>query len=180
MAMVQSDEELLAEFCGGRRDAFEPLYHRHASNVLTYLCTMLKDRDIAEDILQQVFISLAQNAHALNPGTNLRAYLFAGARNRALNVRRDRQNRPRFVSVETFPTTSEMSPGANIENAETLRKLNAAIDALPEGEREVVLLHTRADLGFREIAEMTGTPQGTVATRYRTALGRMKEFLSHD
>lgn len=58
-----------------------------------------------------------------------------------------------------------------------LRRLNEALASPPEAEREVVLPHTQADLGFREIAEMLGIPKGTAASRYRTALGRLREWL---
>jgi len=180
MALAETDHELLAAFRDGEADAFEALYHRHVSAVLTYVCAMLRDRDAAEDVVQQVFIGLARNAATLREGTNVRAYLFTSARNSVLNVRRQAASAPKIVA-ETFPAGAVAAPpGEKLESEELRQRLNRALETLPEAEREVVLLHTRGELGFREIAELTGTPQGTVATRYRTALAKMREHLSHD
>jgi len=64
------------------------------------------------------------------------------------------------------------------ERSECLERLNEGLNQLSEAEREVVLLHTHAYLGFREISELLNTPQGTIASRYRTAIGRLREWLN--
>ncbi|HYG76079.1 MAG TPA: sigma-70 family RNA polymerase sigma factor [Planctomycetota bacterium] len=183
MSLLETDQELLTSFRAGEIGAFERLYERHARPVLTILTHILGDRDEAEDELQETFVSFAQSAPQLGLETNIRAYLVAAARNRALNRRRGRNRRHDFarryeVVLQYRDIAAHEGVSSQAEADERLRRLNDGLNQLTENEREVVLLHTQAELTFKEIAELLKTPQGTVATRYRSALSRLRELLA--
>ena len=182
MSVAETDLELVAAFKAGDLDAFERLYQRHATPLLTILLHILGDRHAAEDELQETFVSFALNAACWDSASNLRAYLIAVARNRALNRRRTQMRTTNLNRRYEFLTRMrEPEAGiSSVEAAERLERLNDGLSRLPEAEREVILLHTQAELGFREIAEILDTPQGTVATRYRAALGRLREMLENE
>lgn len=176
-----SDAQLLAAFAAGEEEALAELYRRHARPVLTVLLGLLGERADAEDELQETFVAFARQVPRLPAETNVRAYLVSAARHRAFNRRRGHGRRDAFAGrYEILVQRRNRTEPHGLERAthdNELRRLNAALADLPEAEREVVLLHTQAELGFREIAEVLGIPQGTAATRYRTALGRLRERL---
>ena len=182
LSTAQSDAELLAAFQSGQEDAFEEFYERHARALLAYLLGMLKDREWAEEGLQQVFIALARRVRDLPPDLQTRLYLFRSARNWALNAIRGRRRQKRLAErYELLARQRSTAPGPEqpLEAAGVRAELNAALRALSEEEREAILLHTQAELTFQEIAHLTEAPLGTVATRYRAGIEKLRRHLRH-
>jgi RNA polymerase sigma-70 factor (ECF subfamily) len=183
MSVEISDQELLSAFASGDVDAFSQLYDRHASVLLTLLLNILGDLQEAEDELQETFVAFAEQVRT-TPVENSRAFLVTVARNRAINRLRGNQRRQNFdrhyelLAQWRDDDSSLALPSDPQERSECLERLNKGLNQLTEAEREVVLLHTHAHLGFREISELLNTPQGTVASRYRTAIGRLREWLN--
>jgi RNA polymerase sigma-70 factor, ECF subfamily len=179
-----SDRHLLAAFRAGELPAFERIYARYATRVLSYLVAMVGDRNEAEELLQKVFVGFAGRARSLPAETNVRAYLFTSARNALANWHRGRSRRTRFegeyeifAQIRSDAAEDELTP---LEREELRTRLNAALGRLSEGQREVVLLHTQGGLTFKRIARLTGAPQGTVASRYRAAILKLREVLSDE
>jgi len=184
VAAVETDTQLLAAYRDGSLEAFEELYHRHARAVLPFLVGMIGDRDAAEDVLQQTFTAFALKARVLPDETNPRAYLLTSARNAWINRLRARGRDERLAGaygvLARRRADAPSAPGSGLDAEETRRRLNGALAELPDGEREVVLLRCQAELTFGETARVLGIPQGTAASRYRTALARLRTRLSHD
>ncbi len=184
VAAVSREAELLAAYQAGETGAFEEVYDRHAQQVLTYVVGMIGDRDAAEEVIQQVFTKFAVRARKIPPETNVRAYLLTSARNAVVNRIRARGRRERFV--ENYGVLVRRRgpggghPAAGVERDEMRDRLNRALGALAEGEREVVLLHCQAELTFEETAEVLGIPRGTATTRYRSALAKLRLRLGHE
>ena len=189
-AAAETDQGLLIAYQQGDVGAFETLYDRYAQAVLAYALGMLRDGDAAEEMMQQVFIGFIKRVPALPPNTNVKAYLFTAARNRIINLRRDRERADelaRNVSREMLARLRQgQSPAAepgfsDDSEAEAVRRaLNAALAGLSDDEREVVLMRTQGRLSFSEMAFALSLPKGTVATRYRTAITRLREMLNHE
>ena len=183
--MIQgpTDQHLLTAYQAGDLDAFETLYARHAKALLAYALGMLGNRDDAEEILQHIFVAFAARCPKLPPNTNVRAYLFTCARNSIVNVHRNRSRADKFAREYEVLARLRSNPqqyvDAGLEAEETRRKLNAALARLSEEQREVVLLHTQGGLTFSEMAFALKLPGGTVATRYRSAIRKLREFLNH-
>jgi len=182
-AATETDQGLLAAWQQGDVAAFERLYARHSPALLAYAIGMLGSRDAAEEVLQQVFIGFVAVSPRLPGNTNVRAYLFAGARNRIMNLHRDRQRAEGLAAgyeALARPRT-DLNPGPDPVEAEEMRAaLNAALARLPADLREPVLLHTQGGLTFNEMAFALKVPRGTVVSRYQAGIERLREMLNHD
>jgi RNA polymerase sigma-70 factor (ECF subfamily) len=158
----------------GDQTAFAELYDACAAPVHRYLVVRLGSRTDAEDVLQETFVGLARTRHKLAAVQNLNSYVFAAARNEAARLmeRRAREARQqKTFALEALVLPSETSELTVRETAEWVAD---SLDALSEPLREVVILKIYGDLTLREIGEVIGVPQGTVATRYRTALEKLR------
>lgn len=162
--------------------AFETLYWRHVGGLLAYAQGMTGDRAGAEDVLQEVWVGFARRVGELAPDTNVRAYLFAAARNRLFNAARSRRREMdmigRAAADGPTPPESGAAPDRALIAKERERLLNEALANLDELDREIVLLHARAGLTFKEIAQGVNRPLATVASRYRRAMETMRDRLT--
>ena len=160
----------------GEPAAFAELYDDCANRLHHFLVIHLGSPTDAEDVVQETFARLARSRKKLRGVENLTAYVFTVARNEAARLRRN-QTRARRV-LEVRPPPDEYSDdAAAIEATETVR---AALERLPPEQREIVELKAFGGLTLREIAETTALPPGTVATRYRTAMERLREWLTRN
>lgn len=184
MATTESDHKLLSAYQRGHLRAFEAIYARYAPRLLGYARSMLGDHDAAEDVLQQLFAAFIRRAPHLPAQTRLRAYLFTAARNHVANAHRSQHRRTNFSQkYEAFVRWRGYQPTGPAQRAEAdeLRiMIDRVLATLSPVEREAVLLRTQGGMTFTEIAEALGTPRGTVATRYRTAIGKLRKLLAKD
>jgi len=128
-------------------------------------------------VLQETFVRLARMRESLAKVENLVAYAFAISRNEANRFAR-RQARSR--AVPTAAMLFEEGAGDDLLERETAEWVAASLERLAPELREVVELKVYAGLTFREVALATGLPQGTVATRYRTAVERLRAQMVED
>jgi RNA polymerase sigma-70 factor (ECF subfamily) len=154
----------------GDREAFAALYDACADRVHRYLVVRLGSRADADDVLQETFVRLARARNKLANVDDLTAYVFAAARNESIRFieRLGRQNQRAAEAV------FEEAGSDDLQKRESAEWVAAALAGLTPELREVVVLKIYGDLTFREIAEVTGLPQGTAATRYRTALEQLR------
>jgi RNA polymerase sigma-70 factor (ECF subfamily) len=167
---------LQARLAQGDRAAFAELYDAYADRIGHYLLVRLGSREDAEDALQETFCRLARMRRKLAKVNDLDAYILTVARNEAtrLAVRKARGQREQELLDGEDLFYSRPVDAAAREAAETV---TAALSLLGEELREIVELKTYAGLTFQQISRVTGLPQGTVATRYRTALAKMQSWL---
>ena len=162
----------------GEPAAFAEFYDACADRVYHYLLVRLGTKEDADDAMQETFLRLARNRRKLAKVDNLDAYVFAIARNEAARLAASRTQRRRaqqpLGGEELFRASA--GDGEAREAAETVA---AALGQLSVELREVVELKTYAGLTFQQIGQATGLPQGTVATRYRSALARMNSWMEN-
>ena len=168
---------LQARLARGDQAAFAELYDAYADRVGHYLLVRLSSRDDADDVLQETFLRLARLRHKLAKVDNLVAYVFAVARNEAArlaasNARRQRKQEP-LESADLFCCQS-----SDADAREAAEIVATAMNHLSDDMREIVELKTYAGLTFQQIGRVTGLPQGTVATRYRSALAKMQTWFA--
>ena len=158
----------------GDQAAFAELYDACADRLGHYLLVRLGAREDAEDALQETFLRLARGRRKLATVENFDAYVFAAARNEAARLagRRPRRQHEPLTAEALFCTSAD-----NAEHHELAEQMAAALQQLTAEQREVVELKNYVGLTFQQIGHVTGVPQGTVATRYRAALGRMEQWL---
>jgi RNA polymerase sigma-70 factor (ECF subfamily) len=166
---------LQARLAAGNQTAFVELYDTYASRVRHYLLVRVGFAD-ADDVLQETFVRLARARHKLAKADDLEAYVITVARNEAArtiarNARRRAKQRP-LEGTELFCCR----PG-DTDAREAAETVAAALGQLTDELREIVELKTYVGLTFQQIAKVTGLPQGTAATRYRTALAKMQSWI---
>lgn len=166
-----TDDELskrLDAMRSGDMTAFEDIYNDLKIPVMTVAMRITGDRHISEDILQEVFVRL----YKAPPDPLIkkpRAYIFRMARNLAI----DGMRKQKPLSLEDFEDTlqsNDADPAGRLD-------VETAMTALPLEQRQTVSLHLNGGLKFREIAQITDTPLGTVLWRYRRAVKRLRELL---
>jgi RNA polymerase sigma-70 factor (ECF subfamily) len=177
----ESDEKLMLRFQGGDARAFEVLVRRHRTPLFSFLVRLTGDRGRAEDLCQEAFLKAVRASGGWEPRARVQTWLYAIARNLAVDESR-RQAFRRADPLDEGPAAAaaseEPSPDRAADAALLRPKLEAALAALPQEQREVFLLREYAGLRFPEIAEVTGTPENTVKSRMRYALEGLREKLA--
>lgn len=197
----QSDDALLLrELVSGSETALGTLYDRHGAAIFAAAYRLTADRGIAEEVVQETFLTLWNRAELFDPQSgSLAAWLHAIGRNRAVDRLRAAGRRPRLVAVTssarpdesdtqgleravasgTVVASAGQSPGPEeAADAAGLREaIRRAMLGMPDHERTVILLAYQEELSQTEIAERLDWPLGTVKTRTRRALLRLREAL---
>lgn len=172
------DERLISQLHHGNKDALREIYLKYKDNLLTIAAALLHDSTIAEDILHDVFITLAKVAKRLELRVNLKNYLIASVANRI----RDKYRKKSHNIIELENAGQIASKSGNPEQAaifaEDVRYLIDALYSLPFEQREVIILHLTGGLKFREIATMLDTSTSTVQGRYRYGIAKLKTELN--
>lgn len=151
----------------------EKLVECHGRELLAYARMLTRHAEDAEDALQDALLRVAGSPRLRVE--NPRAYLFAAVRNASLNVMRaQKRRRWREDAVSANSEAVFLEPA---ERSEEVQALNAALNAIPAPQREVVMLKIWGALTFTEIAEMLGIPRATAASRYRYALDELRKQL---
>jgi RNA polymerase sigma-70 factor, ECF subfamily len=153
---------------------FASLVRQHQAMVFSIAWHLLRDRAVAEELSQDVFLSLHQHLAELESPEHVLFWLRRVSSNRALDVLRRRQRRP-MVSLENAPEPVALTSTSDPMLGSALRRLVAA---LPEKARAIVVLRYQEDLDPAEIARILGIPVGTVKSQLQRALGLLREKLS--
>lgn len=175
-----SDEALMARVRDGSVAAFQALYERHHRALFNFLLRFLADRPTAEDLLQEAFLRVYIHREGYRPTAAFRTWLFTIARNLAFDhFRRSgtvRESAGEQDRVAAMPDPSP-SPLRSVEAGEELRRFEAALQQLPPGQHEVLLLSRYAGLSHVEIAQLTGSSLEAVRVALHRALSRLRDLL---
>ena len=192
------DEELMLAYAGGDDGALERLYLRHRGPLFTYVLHHSGRRSLAEDVTQDVFLRIVRGRASYSRRGSFRAWIYTIARNLIVDARRRNRTRadsegsvqrnetareeggPRSPVDEALTQDPAADPDRRSESLELGRRIRAALQRLPDEQREVFLLRERAGLDFRAIAEVTGVGLATVKSRMRYALAGLRERLQLD
>lgn len=160
-------------------EAARRLFRRYEDSLYGYLYRMLGHHQDTEDVLLRTFQKAFAALDRFEGDQYFKSWLFRIGHNQSINLIRRRQRRDnKWVPMENLPLDAREDDGfVALDGRERAEALHAAILRLPEPEREVVLLRLEANLAFREIAEQTGSPLGTVLTRMHRAKQRLRQSL---
>lgn len=189
----RSDEELMVAYAEGDARAFELLVKRHERGVFNFIYRSVGRKDIAEELLQDVFLRVIRNASSYQQSAKFSTWLYTIARN--ICIDRSRKKGGRELSLDqpvgegekqTFldQVADPASQLSTDHDREVFRqRLEKALALLPEEQREVFVMREVSDLKFREIAEILDIPVPTVKSRMRYALealrGHLSEYADH-
>lgn len=180
-----SDSTLVSQYIQGNEAAFAELIKRHKSKVYTTIYLIVKDRYLAEDLLQDVFIKVVHKMKGgqYNDEGKFLPWVVRIAHNLAIDYFRRNKRYPTIVMDEginifnslNFSEDSSESIQIKGENEALIRSL---IQKLPESQREVVLMRHFSDMSFQEIADATGVSINTALGRMRYALINLRKELT--
>ena len=189
MAVEQlSDEFLAAQVARGESHALETLYDRYASTVLGISVKIMGDQAAAEDVLQETFWRVWRSAASFQSQRgSFTGWLFRIARNLAIDAYRRRNIRPRPITdVDDSDSKIDQTPDPNIDVAEQSqlllnhKQVLSALATLPRVQRQVIEMAYYYGMTRQEIAEATGEALGTIHTRARLALQKLRAELQRD
>ena len=188
-----SDEMLMVRYQRGDREAFAELVRRYKTPIYNFSIRQLRQPNAAEDVTQDVFLRVVQKAAEFKHEARFSTWLYTIARNLCIDQLRKLGHR-RHASLDQPATRDgedsrplvesvmDPHPRSNVERStiatEVSLRIVAAVESLPEEQREVFLLREVANLPFKEIAVVTGVGENTVKSRMRYALDRLQEALS--
>jgi RNA polymerase sigma-70 factor (ECF subfamily) len=181
-AMSPTDEELVARAQDGDASAFDELVGRWERKIRGAIYRIIGSDDDALDLCQETFLKAYRGLGSFKQEARFSSWLYQIA----LNLCRDRMRRRRgktWVSLDDLDDGAALpqSPGPSaldlVEAQDLSRTVSGAVAALPEEQREVIVLKEYQGLTFLEIAEVLGLPMSTVKTRLYRGLGQLKEQL---
>ncbi len=182
-----SDDGLVRLMAHGRTDALSALYDRYARLVYSLAIRIVDDQATAEEITQDVFYRIWQNAAAYRPEqAKVTTWLTSISRHRAIDALRQRRARPQQEQAGWAEINMELMPAPGDQPEEVValalegRRVRAAIAALPREQQDVLALAFFRGMSHSEIAEALGQPLGTVKTRIRLAMQKLRELLQDE
>jgi RNA polymerase sigma-70 factor, ECF subfamily len=179
--MATAGEALVRRMAAGDREAFGAFYDRYAPLVYPLIVRIVRDRSDAADVLQDVFWEAWQGAGTYDPARGTpEAWMITRARTRAIDrVRAVRRRGETFAPPldEGLAAAPAEAGGDAAERAEDRGLILSALDTLPQPQREVIELAYYAGLTQTQIAERLEQPLGTVKTRIRLGLERLRDVV---
>ena len=175
-----SDASLVVAIGRWREDALAEVYRRHGGAAYALARRLLNDRELAEEVLQEVFLRLWNAPERFDPDRgSLRAYLLAQTHGRAVDLLRSETSRRRREEREARESTAF---GDDIErevvDLTVSEKVKEVVAALPKDERQAIELAYFGGHTYRQVAVMLEAPEGTVKSRIRSGLRRLRTELA--
>jgi RNA polymerase sigma-70 factor (ECF subfamily) len=174
VANQASDSEIQTRLAANDPIALEMVWNLYSSDLLGYLVGMLCSLPDAEDVLQEVLVTVVRNRQSVAAARRLKPYLFRMARNAAINhiksATRMRQHRGEVSGWLTLQGDREVSDDRG-------RQLAVVLEALPEEQRTVILLKHYREKTFREIGDYLGISENTAGSRYRYGMEKLRTLI---
>ena len=184
---VERDQELIDRFQGGDERAFDELVRRHEQRIRSLCRYYLHDPADAADVAQETFIRAYRALPKFRPEANFSTWLYRIAVNLSLNCLRGQRRRRWLAPISRLlheearqaeGAAAGTTPLQELEAAERIRRVRAALDALPEEQRTAVILHRFQGLKYQEIAEVTGSSLSAVEARLHRAKLKLTRLLA--
>jgi RNA polymerase sigma-70 factor (ECF subfamily) len=176
-----TDEVLLDRIARQELPALDELYARFGRTAFSVAYHILCNAESAEDVVQDVFMTVWRRADSFVPGRgSARTWLLSIVRHRAIDVARARAARPQGMPIDDLIGLAAADDDPSTEAMRRIDAANvrAALDSLPVLQRQVVELAFFSGFSYPEISEQIGVPLGTVKSRMRLALERLRSVLA--
>ncbi|MFR3728781.1 RNA polymerase sigma factor [Lacrimispora sp.] len=174
-----SDEKLLDKVAYGDQEAFRQLYQNTDRNMYSFILSIVKNPQDAEEIMQEAYLKIWTSAKSYKSQGKPLAWMFTIARNLCYMKFRE-QKHDSDVTIDDLTGMETGEVCQDIEMAADKMVLLAALNILKEEEREIVLLHTSAGMKHREIASSLKIPLATALSRYNRAMKKLENYLREE
>ncbi len=179
-----NDRQLIVQYLDGDERAFEELLSRHRQKIYTSIYLFVKDKSLAEDIFQEVFIKIIDTLRKgkYNHEGKFVQWAMRISYNMCVDYFRRSKRRPKVSPTETFDIfdvlqTHEDNAEQAIIRSQTHDKIRHLVEMLPPEQREVVILRHYADMSFKEISQLTKVSINTALGRMRYALINIRKMI---
>ena len=184
LVAIESDQELILQYLNGDEKSFETLLNRHKNKIYTSIYLFVKDRDLADDMFQEVFIKIIDTIRKgrYNHEGKFSQWAMRIAYNLCVDQFRRNKRVPTLTPTDEFDVmdivpADEKNMEEEIIMSQTHSKLRKYVDSLPFEQREVVILRHFADLSFKEISQLTRVSINTSLGRMRYALIDLRKMM---
>ncbi|MCD0506268.1 RNA polymerase sigma factor [Bordetella petrii] len=183
MDIPGADDETLMQAYGaaGNMAAFDALYARHRGGLYRYILRSARNPHLADDIFQETWSRVIDARARWQPHAKFTTWLLQIAHNLLIDAHRRQpaQASPQEAdaALARLAVAEHEQPEQQLSEFQTRRRLQLAIERLPDEQRHAMLLRLEHDLSLEEIAEVTGAPRETVKSRLRYATQRIREEL---
>jgi RNA polymerase sigma-70 factor (ECF subfamily) len=177
-----TDETLASRACSGDLSAYEELVNRYKNSVFAIVCRMVGQYQEAEDITQEVFISVYEKLYQFDTSKRFSPWLYRIATNASISALRRKKKVVMLNFDETYaqspdPAPNEFDPEYAYERQELREEILQAIAELPESYRVVIALRYQSDLNNQEIAEILGVSKENVEVKVHRARKALRRIL---
>ena len=172
-----TDDEIREIAASHPRDAADLVIRKHRDNLFRHAAGIVKDYELALDVIQEVFIKAMKEPRFFNPEFKMKAWLYRVTTNLCFNIVRNRKRRAAIL--ETVPQPKSTAPRQNqvVYRTQQQAALAQAMSHLSESHRTILMLRFYSDLSYAEIAESLDIKLGTVMSRLSRAKSRLAEVL---
>jgi RNA polymerase sigma-70 factor (ECF subfamily) len=171
------DRLLIWKFKHGSQEALRAIYEKYRCYLLALATALSNDVNTAEDVVHDFFVSFAQSSGKLKLDGSLKWYLATCVANRTRDKIRARQRQAVRLDETSSICLNANGPESSVICNEELKQLRFAIGQLPYEQREVVILHAKGEMKFRQIARLQNVSIKTVQSRYRYGLDKLRLIL---
>lgn len=176
--LIISDKALVEQARNGDNAAFRQLFEKYWEDLFRLAYKRLRSKESAEDIVQEVFLSLWNNIQQVEIEGSLGSYLFISLRNKIFNYYEKQSVRLKFLLRQPFnPVQSEEHISSNINSKELRQVVAGEVSRMPPKMKEIYLLSREQHLPIAEIAAMLAIAPQTVKNQLNTALHRIRVSL---
>ncbi len=181
-APVDDDATLMLAYAHGELSAFDALYARHRGTLYRFLLRSARDPALAEELFQETWSRVVAARTRYTPQAKFSTWLLQIAHNLLIDSYRRKRPIADGVAAEqaldNLPAPGHEQPEHVLSDFERRRRLQRAIESLPDEQRTAVLLRLEHELSVEEIAEVTGVGRETAKSRLRYAMNRLREQLA--
>ena len=171
------DRLLIWKFKGGSNEALSRIYRKYGDYLLALAAALLQDVNTAEDVVHDVFCKFIESREKFRLAGNLKSFLGICVVNLARDKLRARKSQNCDLYEAAAMASDTNNPAHDAIFGEQTRDLNRAIAQLAYEQREVIMLHLRGGMKFREIAGVQGISINTAKSRYRYGLEKLRTLL---
>lgn len=183
MTELSTESELLKQLRRGDENAFEHIFKMHFTGLCLFAEHFLKDTQVAENIVEDLFCDLWENFHKISVNVSLRGYLYKSVFNRCMKYIRHRNIEQKYQAEQQYYLVNEISskatsdtecPVVNLVTKELEYKISSAVEALPPQCKKIFQLNRFKNLSYTEIAEELSISVNTVKTQMARALNKLR------
>lgn len=170
------DEQLFARIGQGDKSAFCQLYEETSNVVFAYALSFLRNKEDAEDVMQETFLHIRSAAHLYQPLGKPMAWILTIVKNVCLM--KFRQNR--HVTSMSYEEAPEELDCSQIQEEEDRLVLETAFRVLSKEECQIIVLHAVSGMKHREISQIMGIPLSTILSKYHRGIQKLREQLEEE